>query len=345
MNLTVVTSNGPQSVFCNGAGSTSFSTCTGGSGTMSTGGFVSATPVHQFDVYTIAGGKANVSPSSLTILEDVPAADRGIPSTVTATANHGLINYVQSGSPTGTPTIKFGICAAGTAAYDAGNPNCQTGKVVYGPGTVARIGARVTVSISNTDVYNNMPIGVSAPGSVAQGSSFVARIASMPSAIPARQNSSLGAVTVNRSTKFTSVFPVPAGMAVQNVKLIGGDVRSSGVATVTHCTASGGACNASSGGNFIGTTLPYLIITLPTSTNVPGGQTMTMPTIEVTMTATGSAGTTGNFFLTENANTTNAQAPIIGATDANFYGYPTESTSGQPVRSAPRVLKSVTITA
>ena len=45
VNLTVVTSNGPQSVFCNGAGSTSFSTCTGGSGTMSTGDFVSATPV------------------------------------------------------------------------------------------------------------------------------------------------------------------------------------------------------------------------------------------------------------------------------------------------------------
>ena len=48
---------------------------------------------------------------------------------------------------------------------------------------------------------------------------------------------------------------------------------------------------------------------------------MTMPTLEVTLQATGTSGTVGNFKLTEVQNTTHAV--LIISTTANFDGYPT----------------------
>ncbi len=126
---TVMTSAGPQSVFCTGVAATQLTGCSGGTGTMSTGAVVSDTAASRFDVYTISGGKAAVSATSLTILTDVPAADRSVASTVTATANNGLITFVQSTAPTGTFALTYGICATGVATYSAGNASCFTGQV------------------------------------------------------------------------------------------------------------------------------------------------------------------------------------------------------------------------
>ena len=47
-------------------------------------------------------------------------ARRGIPSGVTATANNGIITFVQSAAPTGTFDLTYGICANGTPTYSAG---------------------------------------------------------------------------------------------------------------------------------------------------------------------------------------------------------------------------------
>ena len=115
--LTVQSSAGPQPVYCYGTTtSTTFTSCSGGTGTMSTGGLITTAAPDRFDVYTlITGGAASVDSTSLTILSDVPAADRGQPSTVAATASNGIITYVQSAVPTGTFSLTFGICAAGTA--------------------------------------------------------------------------------------------------------------------------------------------------------------------------------------------------------------------------------------
>ena len=138
-NLTVQTANGPQGAFCKGETATSFTGCQLGSGAIAAGNFVSDAAPLQFDVYTIiAGGAAAVQPSSLTIVNDVPAADRGMPSGVTATTANGLITYVQSAAPTGTFDLTFGYCAAGTATYSAADPNCHTGTITYGPGLWCR---------------------------------------------------------------------------------------------------------------------------------------------------------------------------------------------------------------
>ena len=74
-------------------------------------------------------------------------------------------------------------------------------------------------------------------------------------------------------------------------------------------------------GNFIRNSQPYIVVQMPSAVNMPGGRQMTMPTLEVTLQATGASGTVGNFKLTEVLNITSATL-IIGTT-ANFYGYPT----------------------
>ena len=117
----------------------------GATGTMATGGWVGSAPMNRFDVYTVSGGKANVSPTSLTILSDVPAAGRGMPSRVTADANNGVITYVQSATPTGTLDLTYGICRTGTATYSAADPTCATGVIHYSPGVTSNIGGDVTV--------------------------------------------------------------------------------------------------------------------------------------------------------------------------------------------------------
>ena len=126
-------------------------TCTpnGATGTMATGGWVGSAPMHRFDAYTVAGGKATVTPSSLTIVNDVPAAGRGMASRVTADANNGIITYVQSATPTGTLDLTYGICRTGTATYSASDPNCATGVIHYNPGVTSNIGGDVTVLVGD----------------------------------------------------------------------------------------------------------------------------------------------------------------------------------------------------
>ena len=342
INLTVESSNGPQSVFCNGRSTTTFTTCTGGTGTTPTGAHVSNVPPNQFDVYKLSGGKENVSPSSLTILSDVPESARAMPSRVNATADNGIITYVQSAGASGTFSLRYGICSAGTATYSAEDPNCSIGEIVYSPGSIARMGHAVTVSIVTTNVYNNFPIAVTAPDHVEQGETFTLHWAPAAGAIPARQTSSSITATVTYSGLMTSIIPIPPGMTYQSARLVGGDVNTD-VATVQYCATSGGTCDANLSGNYDGTTLPYVKVTLPTVT-IPGGQTFTMPTLEMDLVASGAAGTSPGFALTQYRNVTRANAGIFGNQDATFVGYPTtNATSGTPPKAPPTILKSITI--
>ena len=339
VNLTVESTNGPQSVFCNTVGSTGFSNCTGGTGTLVEGGYVSNLPVHQFDVYTLAGGAAAVEPSSLTILEDVPAAARLTPSRVTANATNGIISYVQSAGATGQFSLTFGICDSGTPTYSASDEACSVGRIDYAQGAVARLGQRITVSIATQDVYNDFPVAVEAPAAVDSGDTFSIKWAPTAGSIPTRQTSIIGAVTVNASSTFTQIIPVPAGLTYVpgSAALVGGSRQTAGKFTVQYCTASGGTCDANLTGNWDGTTLPYLKVTLPTG-NVTAGDQFTVPTLEADFTATGAAGTQSRFSLTQYKNVT-----ATSLATATFVGYPTESASGNPVKAAPRALHTVAI--
>ena len=290
-NLTVQSTNGAQSYFCKAHSATQFSTCTanGATGTVATGGWVSDAGPHQFDVYTVAGGKTAVTNTSLTILNDAPAAGRGIPSYTTATANNGLITYVQSANPTGTVDLTYGICRTGTATYSSTNPNCSTGVIHYGPGVSSNMGADVTVVVIvtiTTHVYQTITNAMFVPATVNPGQTYKVRIAPSVAQIPKLQSSSSGDATVNNSRRFTSVFPIPAGATYVSGRLIGGDAKLQPNATLTYCTTTGTApCIGKVTGNFDQTTLPYVIVQVPDTINtVLGGQTATMPTVELTLT-------------------------------------------------------------
>ena len=152
---------------------------------MATGGWVSSAPMHRFDTYTVSGGKAAVTPSSLTIVNDVPAAGRGMASRVTVDVNNGIITYVQSATPTGTLDLTYGICRTGTATYSASDANCATGVIHYNPGVTSNIGADVTVLDVTNHTYQRIDTAVTAPSTVNRGQTFKVRVAPSPGAIPA----------------------------------------------------------------------------------------------------------------------------------------------------------------
>ncbi len=353
-NLTIQSAaNGPQAYFCKTVVSTtSWSGCTsnGAAGTASAGAYITAAPMSRFDVFTVGGGSANLASTSLTILNDVPAAQRGIPSTTTATSTNGIITYVQSATPTGSFDLTYGICRAGTAAYSAADPTCSTGVIHYNPGVTSQIGQDVTVIGVTNHTYQAIDSSVIAPASVNPNETFKVRIAPAPGAIPKLQPSSAGDASVNNSSRFTSVYPVPAGFTVQSFRLIGGDAFSAAPtngATATLCTTYGagaGGCAARAAtGNYVNNTSPYIIVQMPSAVNVAGGRQMTMPTLEVTLKATGASSTVGKYILSEILNVT--VATLIIQTTATFEGYPTNpaNTGVTPPLATPVTLATTTI--
>ena len=231
-NLTIPTSGGAQPVFCKGlaASPDRFTGCSGGTGTLSTGATVTDGSPNGFDVYTIMGGAAAVSPTSLTIIQDVPAAFRGMDSTVTATATNGVITALPTPAATGTFNLVFGICDAGTATYAQGDPTCHAGEIVYGPGAVSTMGAKVTVSGISSDVFQKISTYVNAPATVSQGDTFTVHAAAAGSSIPKYQSTQpvIGEPLVNNASGFGIVFPIPDGMEYQGVTTMGGSAISSG---------------------------------------------------------------------------------------------------------------------
>ena len=113
---------------------------------------------------------------------------------------------------------------------------------------------------------------------------------------------------------------------------------------VTYCTATGGACNANLTGNYDATTLPYIKVSLPVT--VPGGATVTMPTVALTLKATGAVGTVADATLTEFMLNLNVKLGFLGNKNAYFDGYPVSpsQTSGTPVKAPPAILSSTEIT-
>ena len=349
-NLTVQSANGPQSVFCNGLNATNFLGCSGGTGATPTGGYVSNAAPNRFNVYSLAGGAAAVSPSSLTILEDVPEAFRLTPSTVTADANHGVITFIQSGAATGEFTLRFGICDAGTATYSAEDPACSIGEILYKAPSIARIAGSVTVSGVTQHVYNQFPVAIEAPDQVTQGEQFNLSWSNTPGSTPSRQDTSAGTATVNYLTRFATYIPIPAGVTYVpgSARLVGGDAWAASRFQVIYCTTNGGECDASQSGNFDATTSPYLKLFMPdtTANRVTGGSVLSQPTITADFVATGAPGSSATFSMTQYRNVTNATVTIIFpiTTNADFRGFPSESAvGGAPTKSVPRNLHTITI--
>jgi hypothetical protein len=268
-------------------------------------------------------------------------------STVTADATNGVITALPTPAATGTFNLVFGICDAGTTTYSQSDPACRAGEIVYGPGAVSAMGAKVSVSGISSDVFQKLSTFVEAPATVSEDETFTVYAAAAGSSIPKYQASQplIGEPVVNNASGFGIVFPIPAGMEYVGVTTMGGAAASSGKMVVTHCTATGPGCDAKLTGNYDATTLPYIKVTLPGVT-VQGGDTLTMPTVALTLKATGAAGTVADATLTEFMLNLNLTLGFLGYKNAFFDGYPVSptQTSGTPVKAPPAILASIEIT-
>ena len=76
-----------------------------------------------------------------------------------------------------------------------------------------------------------------------------------------------------------------------------------------------------------------------------GGQSLTLPTLTATFTATGSVGLVASESLSELRLNTNVTVPIVGTQNANVDAYPTSGNSGTPPYTPPVALGSTKIVA
>lgn len=348
VNLTVVSSAGAQAIFCKGKSTSSnnprFTGCEGGSGTISEGDMVTTGAQHNFNVATLFSSA--VENSSLTILQDVPAAFRALPAQTDTDANFAIITSLITPSANGEFSLIFGICDAGTATFDAEDAACHVGELVYGAGGTAIMGAKVQVSIASSNVYQRLHSFNKAPATVEQDEVFTVYAGSSSTAVPKYQPSSIGDATVNNAKDIAIVFPIPEGMEFVGVDTQGGDRLSSGNIDFTYCEQAGDpGCVGKTTGNFDWTTYPYLQVSTASGFVINGGAVMTMPTIALTLKAVGAPGTVAHATMTQFNLTTSIKAPIIGNQTAKFEGYPTDDSnpSATPPKAPPAILGSIEI--
>lgn len=211
-----------------------------------------------------------------------------------------------------------------------------------------------------------------APATAVQGSNFTVAITPQPQAIPTTDSGA----TVVSIQNIQTLVPVPAGATYVSSSASGTGSWSGGTSTtipasgtfpvtLTYCTAASAACTAtptnttaSSGATsapfpFAGSTsLPYVEISTGTA-SLPPGATVTFPTINTVMTASGAVGTVMKAEITEFD--TSATITILGATaTVPVHGWPTGTTalpassltSSSPIPAAsPVALASTTIAA
>ncbi len=288
----------------------------------------------------VSGGATNVNPSSLYIAAQPPISDGY--AQITTTSTTGIITMQPESTATGNFSLTFGYCAPGET-YPTG-PDCSTATLTYNAGSSTLVGENVSVSISSETIYEAPSSANTSPQYTAKGSNFTFSQDPTTDLIPYENYSSIGTITINYANGFASIEPVPAGMTFVpgSIQQFGGDgVTGGGATTVKYCTAAGTGCDATMSGNYK-TTYPYLEEEF-SGTHIAGGQMVTLPGFSAQFTASGNPGAAPQNTLTELRVTTNAQVPILGATNVAFDGYPTScpsytqtgNTSGCPTSGTP----------
>ncbi len=295
----------------------------------------------QYNVMSlVSGGAANVNPSSLYIAAQPPISDGY--AQVTTTSTTGIITMQPESTATGNFSLTFGYCAPGET-YPTG-PDCSTATLTYDAGSSTIVGELVSISITSETIYESPASANTTSQYTAKGNTFTFSQTPTTTLIPFENYSSLGTITINYANGFASIEPVPAGMSFVpgSIQQFGGDgVTGGGATTVKYCTAAGTGCDATMSGNYK-TTYPYLEEEF-SGVHIIGGAMVTLPGFSAQFTATGNPGATPENTLTELRVTTNAQVPIIGATNVAFDGYPTScayytangNTSGCPTSGTP----------
>jgi hypothetical protein len=204
------------------------------------------------------------------------------------------------------------------------------------------------------------------PAVALQGSNFTVTNAGGSQVVPLTNSG----VPVNYISNNAEYYEIPAGTTYVSA-IASGDasyVPSGGGAatnfpeTITYCTAAGqSGCTAASNSplavtagvysGFAGPnpTFPYLEVTTG-STHIPAGATLTLPTVTVTLTASGAAGTTVNWSQFEFDTVANVTvfgkpftATVVGYPSALYAGTLPVTTSPFITYAAPPVLTSTSI--
>ena len=143
------------------------------------------------------------------------------------------------------------------------------------------------------------------------------------------------------------VVPIPAGSTYVSVSLMGGDTVSGGTATtVTYCTSFvGGNCPlADHSSHYLTyTTPPFLVVYAPIA--VLGGGTTTLPTLALTLAATGPSLTPVKLALSEYTVLSSATLATGNPVAASFKGWPSDPSqpAGTPPTFPPAILSTTWI--
>ena len=326
--LTVQTSTGLHTVFCDSVDATNFYGCTGGSGTLAAGNAVTSAAPADLKLSTVVGA---VNPASVTVVADTPAQYRLVPTQVITDAGEAYVRFLQSAFPSGATNLTVGYCAT-SAAYDPGTADCATVRINVLVASPLPFGAVVSTPIGGINQYQTVWVATYGSGTARPGDVVGLQVVPAPALTPARQSANGIIATVLAARDFMSTVPVPAGAELLNARIHGGDRRTNTDPRLATCAANGGDCWAQYGwGNFIGTTLPYVQTGIGT-TSIPGGASLTLPSLELAFQVTGDPGTTVTTGVSQFRNTVTVNAGLFGDQQATFHAWPTNysNTSGVP---------------
>ncbi|NLA34784.1 MAG: hypothetical protein GX868_03740 [Actinobacteria bacterium] len=326
--LTVQTSTGLHAVFCDSVDATNFYGCTGGTGTLATGNAVTSAAAADVKLSTIVGA---LNPASAVIVADAPAQFRLVPTQVVTNAGQAYVRFLQSAFPPGPTSLTVGYCAT-SGVYNPGTADCATVRINVLVANPLPFGAVVTTPIGGINQYQTVWVASYGGGTARPGDVVGLQVVPAPGLTPARQSANGIVATVLAARDFMSTVPVPAGAALLNARVHGGDARTNTDPRLATCTVNGGDCWAQhSWGNFIETTIPYVQTSIGT-TAVPGGASLTLPSLELAFTATGAPGSTIKTGVSQYRNNVTVNAGIFGDQQAVFHAWPTNysNTAGVP---------------
>lgn len=326
--LTVQTSTGLHTVFCDSVDATNFYGCTGGSGTLATGNAVTSAAAADLKLSTVVGA---VNPASVTVLTDAPAQYRLVPTHVVVDAGEAYVRFLQSAFPSGPTNLTVGYCAT-SATYDPGAADCATVRINVLVASPLAFGAVVSTPIGGINQYQTVWVATYGSGTARSGDVVGLQVVPAPALTPARQSANGIIATVLAARDFMSTVPVPADAELLNARIHGGDRRTNTDRRLATCATNGVNCSAQhSGGNFVGTTLPYVQTSIGT-TSIPGGANVTLPSLELAFKANGAVGTTLKTGVSQFRNNVTVNAGIFGDQQAVFHAWPTNysNTSGVP---------------